>query len=307
MASNLMEVYMEKKEDIERTLKEIRTSDRCLTDANFASDRRLPMITTLMYYLQCQSNRKKGISIEAIELFIYGMIIADDGRWKDVAQSMVWCPIEQTLREGIMQGIINIIDGRYFVNAEKISRKNGIPLYWDILNTPCKKAKQVCNSMITSPNRVSDIYSSYNNGLDKLWNYIKKRCKGAPRLEGVIVDTFDIKTYNKANYGCDECRYLIKGAERLKLYFTTEDERKIKGIVWVERIPYILFGKISDSKLEYEFYNIDIESEPYTLTVEADRIENMWNCWENNLGKIIQTHFENCAVEDIHLFESNCH
>jgi len=305
MYSNLMKLYMEKKEDIERTLKEVRISDKCFIDNTFASARRLPMITTLIYYLQYHANYKDGVSLEEIKAFIYCMIIAEDGRWKDIARSMIWCPIEQTLEGITIQGNVKIIDGKYVVNAEKILRKNGMPLYWKALNIPCKKAEKVCRYMITYPNRALDMHSlDDNNGLDELLNYIKKRCKGAPRLKGIIVDTFDIKTYNKANYGSDECYYLIESAERLKLDFMTSNEWKIKGIVWVEKIPYILLGKINNGKLWYKFYNIKMKSEPYILTVKADSIENMWNCWENNLGEIIQTHFENCAVEDIHLFKN---
>ncbi|NJE30099.1 tetratricopeptide repeat protein [Thermococcus sp. 18S1] len=130
--------------------------------------------------------------------------------------------------------------------------------------------------------------------LERLKKYVEEKCKNAPILRGIIIDTFDTKTYIKANYGSEECYYLIRSAEVLAFSWFTKRRNwrwRIKGIVWINGKPHILLGKIRDQKLLYALYNIDM-SRPKIFNVPAptDFIGDLWNAWMDNLERALTDH-----------------
>lgn len=152
MKSPLLKLYEERKSVIEDLLRKLRISEECKVWGSFASVRRLPMLATVIYYLQNCAGYAKGVSLEEIKAFLYCMFLAEGNKEEKVVKSITWCPIEQTLNEITGWKIEKTVEGKYLAKSEQIIGKDGKPLYWDVLELPCKLAEKICNDILNPPN-----------------------------------------------------------------------------------------------------------------------------------------------------------
>ncbi|AEF96934.1 tetratricopeptide repeat protein [Methanotorris igneus] len=278
MKTPLMELYEQRKDEIENCLKKLRESDKCMDWGNFASVRRRPMIATVIYYLQQYAGYADGVSIKELRAFLYCIYLVEKDKYEKMVSSMVWCPLEQTLEE-ITGRLVKInSDGKYEVNLEEFKQKekNRKLTYWKVLRPICEKAERICNYMLNplnvrpegitveeffekgfsekdldklidayesawekektlyadgyakllisvaeyyekKPNKYEDeeILEKYGKLCEKLCKVINERKHEMPILNRMIIDTFEVESYIKANYGNELNYKLVNTLERI--------------------------------------------------------------------------------------------
>ncbi|ASJ07388.1 hypothetical protein A3L08_08690 [Thermococcus pacificus] len=160
-------LYTKRKEDIEKALEWLRSSEVCFDDGSFASIRRGPMITTVIYYLQHHLGYKDGVSLEELKAFLYCMLLSEINKWEKTVKAIAWCPIEQTLEE-ISGHVIKVHNGKFIVDPEKVVGNSGIPPYWRALEPVVLSAKKICNDILNPPNeRIEKLLSQPPQSLQK--------------------------------------------------------------------------------------------------------------------------------------------
>jgi hypothetical protein len=147
----LLMLYSKRKEDIEKSLEQIKSSEICMDYGNFASVRRRPMLTTVIYYLQYYAGYNDGVSLEELKAFLYCMLLAETNEYEKKVESIAWCPIEQTLKE--LGGRVRKTKGKFVVNKDKLITKNRDPPYWDILIPILPMAELICNDILNPSNK----------------------------------------------------------------------------------------------------------------------------------------------------------
>ncbi|AEH25188.1 tetratricopeptide repeat protein [Pyrococcus yayanosii] len=168
MKSPLLRLYEERKDIIEDLLRKLRISEECEDGGSFASVRRLPMLTTVIYYLQNCAGYEEGVSLEEIKAFLYCMFLAESDEYEKVVKAITWCPIEQTLNELTGWKIEKTGEGKYIAKSEQIIGKDGKPPYWDVLELPCKLAEKICNDILNPPDEwVRELLSLSSDFLSK--------------------------------------------------------------------------------------------------------------------------------------------
>ena len=151
MVSPLLMLYTKRKEDIEKSIKQLRSSEICMDYGNFASVRRRPMLATVIYYLQYYAGYNDGVSLEELKAFLYCMLLAEADKYEKKVESIAWCPIEQTLKE--LGERVRKTNGKFVVNKDRLITKNRDPPYWDILIPVFLMAELICGDILNPPSK----------------------------------------------------------------------------------------------------------------------------------------------------------